>query len=283
MKKFIAVTTGSICMVLLLLLSSCHRHARAEALYLRAEEAFIAGQYHTAQSIIDSIPLCDSLAFKWIRKSIVLNQRITLEQNRRNLSSIDSLLPDLYSARDKLLPEFVYHKVDNQTSDGYYTYRYDHNAGKADHSCLRVQITDNFDAEIISVYCGKRPLNHVSAKAELPDGTYALTPTTPYDGALNYRFTYQNGNHCELVRYIGHELRPIFEIVVTSPDQSIKISYEGEFPYSYTLSSNDRKAFERCFDLISLQKRIAKLEREKKIAEKTIELLQRQLASATEQ
>lgn len=283
MKKPVALLFGSLGMALALQLTSCHRHTRAEDLYQRAEEAFVAGQYHTAQSIIDSIPLCDSLAFEWIRKSIVLNQRITLEQNRHNLASIDSLLPTLYARRDTLLPQFIYHKVDNQTSDGYYTYRLDRNAGKADHSCLRVQITDDFEAEIISVYCGKRPLNHVSAKAELPDGTYALTPTTPYDGALNYRFTFQNGNHCELVRYIGHELRSVFEIIVASPQQPIKISYEGEFPYSYTLSDNDRKAIEQCFKFISLQRHIDRLEQEKEIARKTIELLQRQLASNPEQ
>lgn len=283
MKKPVALLFGSLGMALALQLTSCHRHTRAEDLYQRAEEAFVAGQYHTAQSIIDSIPLCDSLAFEWIRKSIVLNQRITLEQNRHNLASIDSLLPTLYARRDTLLPQFIYHKVDNQTSDGYYTYRLDRNAGKADHSCLRVQITDDFEAEIISVYCGKRPLNHVSAKAALPDGTYALTPTTPYDGALNYRFTYQNGNHCELVRYIGHELRSVFEIIVASPQQPIKISYEGEFPYSYTLSDNDRKAIEQCFKFISLQRHIDRLEQEKEIARKTIELLQRQLASTEPQ
>ena len=119
MKKPVALLFGSLGMALALQLTSCHRHTRAEDLYQRAEEAFVAGQYHTAQSIIDSIPLCDSLAFEWIRKSIVLNQRITLEQNRHNLASIDSLLPTLYARRDTLLPQFIYHKVDNQTSDGY--------------------------------------------------------------------------------------------------------------------------------------------------------------------
>lgn len=92
-KSRIFLFLGSICTIFCLTLSACNRHPKAEALYLRAEEAFGTGEYHTAQRIIDSIPESDTLAFEWIRKGIILNQRITLEQNRRNLSFIDSLLP----------------------------------------------------------------------------------------------------------------------------------------------------------------------------------------------
>ena len=96
---------------------------------------------------------------------------------------------------------------------------------------------------------------------------------------MNYRFTYQNGNHCELVCYRGHELRPVIETIISAKEKPIKVSYEGEFPYSYTLSENDRKAFEQCFRLSSLERRIVNLEREKKIARKTVDLLSRQLAA----
>ena len=84
-KSRIFLFLGSICTIFCLTLSACNRHPKAEALYLRAEEAFGTGEYHTAQRIIDSIPESDTLAFEWIRKGIILNQRITLEQNRRNL------------------------------------------------------------------------------------------------------------------------------------------------------------------------------------------------------
>ena len=245
------------------------------------KEAFGTGEYHTAQRIIDSIPESDTLAFEWIRKGIILNQRITLEQNRRNLSFIDSLLPLLYSTREELLPQFRYIQNTDYQDEGRYVYRHDQNAGKAHHSCLRVQITPDYEAEIISVYCGRKPLRHISAKIELPDGTYALTPTTLYDGAQNYRFTFQDGRHCELVCYSGRELRPVFETIFSAGQQPIKISYEGDFPYTYTLSPNDRKAFNACFRLISIQKRISNLENEKKRAEKTVELLTRQLSQTS--
>ena len=280
-KSRIFLFLGSICTIFCLTLSACNRHPKAEALYLRAEEAFGTGEYHTAQRIIDSIPESDTLAFEWIRKGIILNQRITLEQNRRNLSFIDSLLPLLYSTREELLPQFRYIQNSDYQDEGRYVYRHDQNARKAHHSCLRVQITPDYEAEIISVYCGRKPLRHISAKIELPDGTYALTPTTPYDGAQNYRFTFQDGRHCELVCYSGRELRPVFETIFSAGQQPIKISYEGDFPDTYTLSPNDRKAFNACFRLISIQKRISNLENEKKRAEKTVELLTRQLSQTS--
>lgn len=283
MKTSLAYLCGSVVAALALSLTACNRHPKAEAFYLKAEEAFAAGKYQAAQRLIDSIPESDSLAFEWIRKGITLNQRITLEQNRRNLHFIDSLLPLLQKKREEILPQFLLRKDADYQDEGRYVYRHDLHAGSASTSCLRIQVTPTFEPEIISVYCGKRSLHHVAAKIELPNGTYALTPTTPYDGAKNYRFTYQNGLHCELVCYRGHELRPVIETIVSAQEQAIKVSYEGEFPYSYTLSENDRKAFEKCYLLVSIEKRIANLEREKKTAQKTIDLLSRQLAVAEEQ
>lgn len=279
MKRHITHLLGTGIAILALSLTACNRHPQAKAFYLKAEEAFFAGEYQAAQRLIDSIPESDSLAFDWIRKGITLNQRITLEQNRRNLHFIDSLLPLLQESRKEMMPQFRFIKNGNDPDEGRYVYLHDSHAGSAHTTCLRIQLTPSFEAEIISVYCGKAPLHHVAAKIELPDGTYALTPTTPYDGALNYRFTYQNGNHCELVCYRGHELRPVIETIISAKEKPIKVSYEGEFPYSYTLSENDRKAFEQCFRLSSLERRIVNLEREKKIARKTVDLLSRQLAA----
>lgn len=110
-KSRIFLFLGSICTIFCLTLSACNRHPKAEALYLRAEEAFGTGEYHTAQRIIDSIPESDTLAFEWIRKGIILNQRITLEQNRRNLSFIDSLLPSCIPQEKNSSPNSAIYKT----------------------------------------------------------------------------------------------------------------------------------------------------------------------------
>ncbi|MCD7711065.1 MAG: hypothetical protein LUI04_06935, partial [Porphyromonadaceae bacterium] len=111
-----------LCAVSLLALGtfSCNRRSKSELLYRRAESAFQAKEYQRAQRIIDSIPTGGFYSSEWSHKGIILNQRITLEENRRNLAYIDSLLPPLYKIRKALLPMFRYVQDSLYQDEGYY-------------------------------------------------------------------------------------------------------------------------------------------------------------------
>lgn len=265
---------------LLALLSfcGCRRHTKAETLYRRAEQAFGEGAYSAAQRLIDSIPEVDATAFTWIRRGTMLNQRIILEYNRRNLAYLDSILPEVQREERKMASEFVPIFDPESLSDTLYYHCADRYAGRTDTCCLRMEFTVDGRARVSSVYCGKKPLRHISAKAELPDGSYALTPTVPYDDARNYRFMRPDGRYSEVVCYTGHSLRPFVEIIATTGEKPIKISYAGEHPYSYYLSKENRRSFEKCYRYLYLKHRVRSLEQNKELAERTIELLSRQLA-----
>ena len=261
-----------------IILAGCHfNHREAEALYLRAEAAFFQGDYITAQHLIDSISEVDSLAYPWIQRGITLNQHIILEHNIRNRAYIDSILPEMRKIARELKSEFS-GTYDEATGDTLYRRRNDPHAGRNDISCLRMEFNSDGKAQVTSVYCGREPLQHVSLKVELPDGSYALSPTIPYGNEPNERTRLADGRYSEAVRYTGRGLRTIVETIATAGDRAIKISYAGQRPYSYYLSDDDRRTFEMSFNYLYIQHRIRQMEQNRALAEKTIQMLKRQLS-----
>ena len=161
--------------------------------------------------------------------------------------------------------------------EGNYVFKKDRNAGSVNRSCLRIQVTEDGQMQLMSVYSGTTKLNHESVKVELPDGTFALTSVIPYDGANNYRFV-NAGNTTEVVTYKGKQMRSVADLVYNSNGAKIKVSYEGKRPFSFIMDNNTREAISASYELALVMSEIKQLQREKAIATKTIEILKKQIA-----
>lgn len=245
--------------------------------YQKAEELYRQGDYARAKVAIDSIAKIDPRAFDEIRAGMQLMRRVDLSINERNLAYVDSLLPIRQAFQKDLLSKFKLQKDEKYQEEGNYVFKKDRNAGSVNRSCLRIQVTEDGQMQLMSVYSGTTKLNHESVKVELPDGTFALTSVIPYDGANNYRFV-NDGNTTEVVTYKGKQMRSVADLVYNSNGAKIKVSYEGKRPFSFIMDNNTREAISASYELALVMSEIKQLQREKAIATKTIEILKRQIA-----
>ena len=245
--------------------------------YQKAEELYRQGDYARAKVAIDSIAKIDPRAFDEIRAGMQLMRRVDLSINERNLAYVDSLLPIRQAFQKDLLSKFKLQKDEKYQEEGNYVFKKDRNAGSVNRSCLRIQVTEDGQMQLMSVYSGATKLNHESVKVELPDGTFALTSVIPYDGANNYRFV-NAGNTTEVVTYKGKQMRSVADLVYNSNGAKIKVSYEGKRPFSFIMDNNTREAISASYELALVMSEIKQLQREKAIATKTIEIVKKQIA-----
>lgn len=274
MRKIVFVSVAG----LLFFFGACSKKSnRAAEQYQKAEELYRQGDYARAKTAIDSISAIDPRAFDEIRAGMQLMRRVNLSINERNLAYVDSLLPIRLAFQQELLSKFTLQKDEKYQEEGNYIYKKDRNAGSVNRSCLRIQVTEEGQMQLMSVYFGASKLDHESVKVELPDGTFALTSVIPYDGANNYRFV-NAGNTTEVVTYKGKQMMSVADLVYNSKGAKIKVSYEGKRPFSFIMDNNTREAIGASYELALVMAEIKQLQREKAIAGKTIEILKRQIA-----
>lgn len=274
MRKIVFVPVAG----LLLLFGACSKKDnRAAEQYQKAEELYRHGDYARAKTAIDSISIINPRAFDEIRAGMQLMRRVNLSINERNLAYVDSILPIRQAFLSDLLSKFTLQKDEKYQEEGNYVYKKDRNAGSVNRSCLRVQVTEGGQMQLMSVYFGAAKLNHESVKVELPDGTFALTSVIPYDGANNYRFV-NAGNTTEVVTYKGKEMRSVADLVYNSNGAKVKVSYEGKRPFSFVMDNGTKEAISASYELALGMADIKQLQREKAIASETIKILKRQIS-----
>ena len=128
--------------------------------YQKAEELYRQGDYARAKVAIDSIAKIDPRAFDEIRAGMQLMRRVDLSINERNLAYVDSLLPIRQAFQKDLLSKFKLQKDEKYQEEGNYVFKKDRNAGSVNRSCLRIQVTEDGQMQLMSVYSGATKLNH---------------------------------------------------------------------------------------------------------------------------
>ena len=119
-----------------------------------------------------------------------------------------------------------------------------------------------------SVYFGSSPIEHTGLKLSINDGTFAETPSIPYDGGVNYRFK-DMGNTTEVVTYKGEDCKAVANFVsVTDEKERIKATYTGKKTYSLYLSGADKKAIKATYELALVLSEINAMRKEKAKSEK---------------
>lgn len=268
--RFLAVAVTVFCV-------SCSGNDKeARSAYMKARALYESGQYDKAKSMIDSIEILGPKAFDEIRAGLQLSRVIERALNEEILKRVDSLMPIYREEQERLLGEFDLIKDDEYQTEGLLVYKNNPNKLSQEKSCLRIQVTEKGEMQLLSVYCGAYPLQHESVKVSLPDGTYAMTSAVPYDGASNYRY-YIDGRNIETITYSEPKMRPVADFVVAAGNRPVTVSYEGKKPFSFKLDNATRKAITESYKLSTVIKNIAALEREDVIASRAIVVLNRQI------
>ena len=98
-----------------------------------------------------------------------------------------------------------------------------------------------------SIYCGAHNIHHVAVKVTAPDGSFAETPA-----AKDSYETTDLGEKIEKADFKLGEDGNVMGFLYLNKDKNIKVNYQGERPYSITMTAADRQALASVYELAQL-------------------------------
>lgn len=242
-----------------------------------AREAFKRGDFSEAKMQIDSIKILYPKAFETRREGISLMQQVELKEQEKTLVYLDSLFQKKQSELDAIKGKFTLEKDAEYQKIGNYLHPSQVIEKNLHRSYLRFQVNETGQMSMTSIYCGPSNIHHISVKVIAPDGSFAETP------ASNDSYETTNlGEKIEKADYKIGEGGNVIGFLYLNKDKNIKVNYQGERPYSTTMSPADRQAVASIYELAQLLSSITEIKKEMEEANLKIEFVKRKMQEREE-
>ena len=242
-----------------------------------AREAFKRGDFSEAKMQIDSIKILYPKAFETRREGISLMQQVELKEQEKTLVYLDSLFQKKQSELDAIKGKFTLEKDAEYQKIGNYLHPSQVIEKNMHRSYLRFQVNETGQMSMTSIYCGPSNIHHISVKVIAPDGSFAETP------ASNDSYeTTDLGEKIEKADYKIGEDGNVIGFLYLNKDKNIKVNYQGERPYSTTMSPADRQAVANIYELAQLLSSITEIKKEMEEANLKIEFVKRKMQEREE-
>lgn len=268
---------GFVC-VLGLLLAGCDDggEKKAQENLRKAEAALQAENFNEAKLQIDSIRLLYPKAFEARRQGIQLMQQVDLQEQRKSLVYLDSLMAVKQAQLDSIRGRFVLEKDTAYQEVGNYFYPtqvVEKNIGR---SFLRGQVNELGEMSLTSIYCAGGTLHHAAVKVSVGD-TFAETQPTKD----SYE-TKDLGRTLEKADYKLGEDGGVIAFIVANRDKNIQLQFLGDRTYRTVMSSNDRKAIAELTELARILSSMEQIRKDQKEANLKIQFVTRKMQEAQE-
>ena len=261
-----------------LLLAGCDDggEKKAQENLRKAEAALQAENFNEAKLQIDSIRLLYPKAFEARRQGIQLMQQVDLQEQRKSLVYLDSLMAVKQAQLDSIRGRFVLEKDTVYQEVGNYFYPtqvVEKNIGR---SFLRGQVNELGEMSLTSIYCAGGMLHHAAVKVSVGD-TFAETQPTKD----SYE-TKDLGRTLEKADYKLGEDGGVIAFIVANRDKNIQLQFLGDRTYRTVMSSNDRKAIAELTELARILSSMEQIRKDQKEANLKIQFVTRKMQEAQE-
>lgn len=237
-----------------------------------ARAAFERGDFSEAKMQIDSIKILYPKAFEARREGIGLMQQVELKEQEKTLVYLDSLLQQKQGELDALKGRFTLEKDAEYQQIGNYLHPSQVIEKNLHRSYLRFQVNETGQMSMTSIYCGPSNIHHVGVKVVAPDGSFAETPASKD----SYETT-DLGEKIEKADFKIGEDGNVIGFLYLNKDKNIKVNYQGERPYSTTMSPADRQALAGVYELAQILSSITQIKKEMEEANLKIEFVKRKI------
>ena len=261
---------------LAMMLAACtNDQQKAEDLLQRADVSFQQGNFSEAKLQIDSVRVLYPKAFDARKNAIKLMQRVDLEEQRRSLAYLDSMMSIKQNALDSIKKNFILERDTAYQEVGNFFYPsqvVEKNIGR---SFLRAQVSERGEMSLTSIYCAGGKLHHTSVKVSTKDA-YAETPasTDSYE-------TTDLGRAIEKADYkLGNDGGVIAFIVANRDAKSLKLEFIGDRSYHTNMYADDIKAIAAVNDLARILSSMEGIRKEQKEANLKIQFVTRKMEEA---
>ena len=260
-----------------LLIVSCGDGKESNKRLDEVKALYESRQFAAAKIAIDSINILYPKEVEVRKEALTLMRLVDRGECTQNIEYCDSLLPIRISELDVAKKGFVFIKDSVYDKIGNFIWNTMTVERNLQRSYIRCGVNEEGEMYMASVFFGSNPIEHSGLKLSTNNGAFAVTPSMPYDGGINYRFK-DLGNTTEVVTYKGEHCKTIANFVtITDQKERIKAEYTGGKAYSLYLSDNDKKAIKATYELASVLSEITAMQQEKARSEKKIMLIDEKL------
>ena len=237
-----------------------------------AREAFELGNYNEAKILIDSIKMLYPKAFETRRAGIGLMQEVELKEQEKSLVYLDSMLQAKQKDFDAIKGKYTFEKDAEYQNIGNYLHPSQVIEKNLHRSFLRFQVDENGIMSMTSIYCGAHNIRHVAVKVTAPDGSFAETPA-----AKDSYETTDLGEKIEKADFKLGEDGNVMGFLYLNKDKNIKVNYQGERPYSITMTAADRQALASVYELAQLLSSMTEIKKNMEEANLKIEFVKKKM------
>lgn len=237
-----------------------------------AREAFELGNYNEAKILIDSIKMLYPKAFETRRAGIGLMQEVELKEQEKSLVYLDSMLQAKQKDFDAIKGKYTFEKDAEYQNIGNYLHPSQVIEKNLHRSFLRFQVDENGVMSMTSIYCGVHNIHHVAVKVTAPDGSFAETPA-----AKDSYETTDLGEKIEKADFKLGEDGNVMGFLYLNKDKNIKVNYQGERPYSITMTAADRQALASIYELAQLLSSMTEIKKNMEEANLKIEFVKKKM------
>ena len=133
-------------------------------------------------------------------------------------------------------------------------------------------VDENGVMSMTSIYCGAHNIHHVAVKVTAPDGSFAETPA-----AKDSYETTDLGEKIEKADFKLGEDGNVMGFLYLNKDKNIKVNYQGERPYSITMTAADRQALASVYELAQLLSSMTEIKKNMEEANLKIEFVKKKM------
>ena len=244
---------------------------KAGQLFQRAEIAYATGDYNLVKLQIDSIRTLYPKAFEVRKAGIALMQRAELEEQKKTLAYLDSMMAVKQASLDSIKGNFVLEKDTAYQETGNYFYPtqvVERNIGR---SFLRGQVSEAGEMSVTSIYCAGGSIHHTAVKVSVGD-MFAQTPDSPD----SYETT-DLGRNIEKADYKLGEDGGLIAFVAANKDKNLRVDYLGERPYTTHMMPADRQAAADIYELGKVLSSITEIKKNMEEANLKIQFIQKKM------
>ena len=264
---------GLSALVGLMLLTGCGDggEKKAQAHLQKAEEALKQENFSEAKLQIDSIKILYPKAFEARKQGIKLMQQVDLNEQRKTLVYLDSMMQIKQLQLDSIKGNFVLEKDTAYQEIGNYFYPtqiVEKNVGR---SFLRAQVSELGEMSLTSIYCAGGKLNHTSVKVSVGE-LYAETPMSK-----DSYVTTDLGRTIEKADYKIGEDGGVAGFIVANHDKNIQLQFVGDKTYRTAMQKNDRKAVVELTNLARILSGMEEIRKQQKEANLKIQFVTRKI------
>lgn len=267
---------GLSALLTLAVLSGCGNGGeKAAQLYLqKAHEALRQENFSEAKLQIDSIKVLYPKAFEARKQGIRLMQQVDLQEQRKTLAYLDSMMQVKQAQFDSIRERFVLEKDTAYQEVGnwfYPTQVVEKNLGR---SFLRGQVSESGEMSLTSIYCAGGSLHHTAVRVSVDD-MFAETPTSKD----SYETT-DLGRSIEKADYKLGEDGGVADFIVANRDKNIRLRFIGDKTYNTVMQKTDRQAIVELTGLARILSVMEQIRKEQKEANLKIQFVTRKMEEA---